>query len=56
MADPSAFVRASMSVPLFFTPYEITGIPKNDPKVQKAWDDTGYPTDAIPDKARNSGA
>uniref|UniRef100_A0A383WDF1 Patatin n=1 Tax=Tetradesmus obliquus TaxID=3088 RepID=A0A383WDF1_TETOB len=64
-AHPSDFVRASMSVPLFFQPYEIPKldikIPKQLQSVQDAWKATGYPdkddlTDTekiarIPDKA-----
>jgi hypothetical protein len=44
------FVRASMSVPLFFQPFEISNIPKDAQSVQDAWAATGYPTDQIPNK------
>jgi hypothetical protein len=51
--DPSGFVRASMSVPLFFQPYEIANIPKHVPSVQAAWKKTKYPISAIPTKVGN---
>lgn len=47
--DPSAFVRASMSVPLFFQPFEITGIPTGDANVQAAWKKTKWPGD-VPER------
>ncbi|WIA37128.1 hypothetical protein OEZ86_014091 [Tetradesmus obliquus] len=42
---PSGFVRASMSVPLFFQPYEIANLKdiRALQSVQDAWGETGYP-------------
>lgn len=50
-APPADFVRASMSIPLFFEPFRKDKIPKG-PEIQKNWriGSAGY-TGAIPDEA-----
>ncbi|MBA4168361.1 MAG: patatin-like phospholipase family protein [Chitinophagaceae bacterium] len=35
--QPAGFVRASMSIPLFFESYIINDIPCDDPEIKKAW-------------------
>lgn len=35
---PAEFVRASMSIPLFFESYEIHNIPSTDPRIINAWE------------------
>lgn len=47
-ADPAEFVRASMSVPLFFEPYRKTDIPKA--AMADAWSERGY-QGCVPDEA-----
>jgi NTE family protein len=37
--QPAGFIRASMSIPVFFENYFINHIPVNDPDVKKAWKD-----------------
>jgi NTE family protein len=49
--QPAGFVRASMSIPLFFESYMITDIPDTDPEVRKAWLET-FEVDQPPRKAR----
>jgi NTE family protein len=36
--NPAAYIRASMSVPVFFTPYRIKNIPKGEKAMQKWFD------------------
>lgn len=50
--DPSMFVRASMSVPGFFQPFEISDIPEDAQSVKNAWAATDYPADQIPKKVQ----
>jgi len=38
--QPAGFVRASMSIPLFYESYYIKDIPTNDPDVKKLWAET----------------
>lgn len=38
--QPAGFVRASMSIPLFFESYYIRSIPCNDPGIKKLWQST----------------
>ncbi len=47
-ADPAEFVRASMSVPLFFEPFRKTNIPKKT--MSDAWSARGYHGD-LPEEA-----
>ncbi|MCP9770862.1 alpha/beta hydrolase [Lacihabitans sp. LS3-19] len=47
--SPSKYVRATMSIPLFFKPMTVENIPKNQEKV---WDDAVGYTGEIPDKVR----
>ena len=42
--NPALFVRASMSIPFFFEPLVLKGLP-NDPKARKRWLDVGYDPD-----------
>jgi NTE family protein len=37
---PAGFIRASMSIPVFFESYMINDIPCTDPEVMQAWKDT----------------
>lgn len=46
--NPADFVRASMSVPVFFSPFAIRNIPVNDPVVQACWKDLIGHTKPIP--------
>jgi NTE family protein len=55
---PANLVRASMSIPFFFEPFEVKNIPGSDPaqtppadlaRYQKAWQDLGY-TGPIPEE------
>ncbi|TDH25243.1 Patatin [Segetibacter sp. 3557_3] len=39
--QPAGFVRASMSIPLFFESYFINNIPCDEPQVKKAWQALG---------------
>jgi len=39
--SPAEFVRASMSIPLFFHPYRVTGLPKGAAAL-RAWKQVGY--------------
>jgi hypothetical protein len=47
---PALFVRTSMSVPVFFYPVTISGLP-NDTQAQQHWASLGY-TGPVPDKVR----
>lgn len=38
--QPAGFIRASMSIPVFFESYFIDEIPCDDPEIQKIWMDT----------------
>jgi len=38
--QPAGFIRASMSIPVFFESYMITEIPYKDEDIKKAWKDT----------------
>lgn len=48
--NPAEFVRASMSIPIFFESQCFENIDKNNPAVIKAWEDISY-MDEIPGKA-----
>ncbi len=41
LLQPAGFVRASMSIPLFFESYFINNIPCDDPEIIKAWEPLG---------------
>ncbi|MBU0982237.1 MAG: patatin-like phospholipase family protein [candidate division Zixibacteria bacterium] len=45
--NPANFVRASMSVPMFFHPFRVSGIP-NDDRAKKRWDDKASYRGEIP--------
>lgn len=50
---PAEFVRASMSIPIFFKAYEITGIPVENEEIIQAWHKMlGVKSDCIPETAR----
>ncbi len=50
---PAEFVRASMSIPLFFESYQINNIPKDDPRIIAAWQHhLRLDTDCVPDSVR----
>lgn len=50
---PAEFVRASMSIPVFFKTFAITGIPGNNEKIIAAWKNTfGIEKECIPETAR----
>ncbi len=49
--NPAEFVRASMSIPIFFESQCFDGINNKDPAVIKAWKDISYNEKDIPDKA-----
>jgi len=46
--NPAKFVRASMSIPFFFYPFEVKRIPKGS-QAKTYWEKTGY-KEAIPSK------
>jgi len=48
--DPAQFVRASMSIPFFFYPMRLGGLPKG-PKAKEAWKTLAAFTEPIPDLA-----
>lgn len=48
--NPAKYVRASMSIPLFFKPFEITDLP-NDENAIIRWNRIGKHRGAIPEKA-----
>ena len=48
-ANPADFVRASMSVPVFFEPFRIKGLP-NTPEVKREWQALGH-KGSIPEEA-----
>ncbi len=47
--NPVDFVRASMSIPIFFQPFELTGIPKDDASLDRWRKDVNFQGD-LPDK------
>jgi len=50
---PAEFVRASMSIPVFFESYEINNIPKDDPRIIAAWQHhLRLDSDCVPDSVR----
>jgi NTE family protein len=50
---PAEFVRASMSIPVFFESYEINNIPNNDPRIIAAWQHHLHiDADCVPESAR----
>ena len=49
--SPAGFVRASMSIPIFFESYYINNIPTDNKGVQQAWLDT-FGQQTVPEKAR----
>jgi NTE family protein len=50
---PAEFVRASMSIPVFFESYEINNIPNDDPRIIAAWQHHLHiEADCVPDSAR----
>ncbi len=51
LLQPAGFIRASMSIPIFFESYYINDIPCEDDQIKKAWCDT-FGEDNPPSKAR----
>lgn len=49
---PAEFVRASMSVPIFFEPYEIDKISVNDPGIKQCWKENINYTLPLPRKVK----
>jgi len=49
---PAHFVRASMSIPIFFESHMIDNVDKNNPKIKEAWMEHFGEADDIPDVAR----
>jgi NTE family protein len=50
---PAEFVRASMSIPLFFESYQINNIPNKDPRIIEAWrHHLRVEADCVPDAVR----
>ena len=50
--SPAMFVRASMSIPFFFEPFQITGIPNAGKINDENWNDFAKYTGEVPDKVR----
>lgn len=48
--NPAKYVRASMSIPLFFKPYELTNLPADENAIIR-WNRIGKHRGAIPEKA-----
>ena len=48
--NPAKYVRASMSIPLFFKPYEVTNLPTDEEAIIR-WNRIGKHRGAIPEKA-----
>lgn len=49
---PAEFVRASMSIPFFFYPYEVKDIPRKGEKEVKAWEDLASYSGTIPESVK----
>ena len=50
--QPAKFVRASMSIPFFFEPFQISGLPNAGKKCDENWNNLAKYTGEIPDKVR----
>lgn len=51
VVNPAEFVRASMSIPVFFEAAKVTNIPGRDPQVQQCWREMLSYEEEIPEKA-----
>lgn len=49
---PARFVRASMSIPFFFYPFKVTGIPNSGKKKDKKWDEYASYAGEIPETVK----
>ncbi len=50
--SPALFVRASMSIPFFFVPFQVNGLPNAGKTNDKQWNDFAKYTGEVPEKVR----